>query len=540
MTRRAGLNIPLFSCRSSRSWGIGELPDIEPVSRWLRAGGFSELMILPLGTMPDGESSPYSATSTLAIDPIYVALDDVSDFVRAGGRNALSPEAREALQRAVESRSIRHDDVRLAKREALTLAFDRFLTDEWEQLTPRASMLAAYVARERWWLDDYALFQALSRSMGGRPWRSWPPALVSRDARALDEARRQLASEVLRQQYWQWIAQTQWQDARGRARAADVRVVGDLPFVARDDSPEIWARPNEFQVGVSAGVPPDAFSEDGQDWGLPTYDWAAIAASDYTWIRRRGERAAVLFDGVRVDHVIGLYRTYGRRHDKSAFFTPPNERAQLAQGEAVIGLLAASGLDLIAEDLGSIPDWVRESLARLRVPGCRVVRWEREWHSHEQPFKDPRAYPSVSATMTGTHDTEPMAVWWDELPLHERQLFSRLPVIADSGTEPGAAWSDRLRDAILELAYHSGSDRLFFPVQDLFGWRDRINTPGTVTPDNWTWSLPWPVDRLDTLDVAQERAAFARRLAEAAGRASPTDYTSPRPEAGASGLGTSP
>ena len=85
MSRRAGVNVPLFSCRSTTSWGIGELPDIVPFSRWLQHGGFAELMVLPLGTMPDGETSPYSATSTLAIDPIYISLDDVIDFTRAGG-----------------------------------------------------------------------------------------------------------------------------------------------------------------------------------------------------------------------------------------------------------------------------------------------------------------------------------------------------------------------------------------------------------------------------------------------------------------------
>ena len=519
MSRSAGVNVPLFSCRSTKSWGIGELPDVVPLSRWLQRSGFAEVMVLPLGTMPDGEMSPYSATSTLAIDPIYVSLDDVIDFTRAGGIEALSEEARRALALARESPTIRHDDVRRAKREALAISFNRFLTDEWEQLTPRAAVLAAYVARERWWLDDYALFQALSQSMPGRSWRSWPQPLVSREPRALDEARRQLASDVLEQQYLQWIAQTQWQNARSHARVLGVRVLGDLPFVPRDDSPEIWARADEFQDNVSAGVPPDAFNAEGQDWGLPTYNWEVIAKSGYAWLRRRGERAAVLFDGVRVDHVIGLFRTYGRRPDRSAFFTPSDETAQRVQGEAIMGVLASTGLDLIAEDLGSIPDFIRESLVRLGIPGCRVIRWERHWHTDGLPFRDPSQYPAVSAAMTGTHDTEPVAVWWDELPVKERELFSRLPLVASSGAAgPTAPWSDRLRDAILELAFRAGSDRLFLPIQDLFGWRDRINAPGTVTPHNWTWCLPWPVDRIEASAEASERATFLQRLAEATSR----------------------
>ena len=121
--------------------------------------------------------------------------------------------------------------------------------------------------------------------------------------------------------------------------------------------------------------------------------------------------------------------------------------------------------------------------------------------------------------MTGTHDTEPTALWWDDLPPGERELFARLPVIArSSAAGRNSSWSDRLRDAILELAYGAGSDHLFVPIQDLFGWRDRINTPGTVTPQNWTWCLPWPVDRIEQFDIARERAEFLHELARTTSR----------------------
>jgi 4-alpha-glucanotransferase len=519
--RHAGVSVPLFSARSTSGWGIGEIADLVPLSAWLAEAGCDRVMLLPLGTIRTGETSPYAAASTVSIDPVYIAMDSVIDFEHAGGAERLSPTARDALATARASRAVQYEAVRCAKAEALALAFDEFLRDEWEQFGTRAARMAAFVARERWWLDDYALFQAISAARGGVPWRDWPAPLAERDPRALDEARRLLARDVLRHQYMQWIADEQWQAARGAARERGVAVFGDLPFVASTDSADVWSRSGEFLLDVSAGVPPDAFSETGQDWGLPTYRWDAIAESDYAWIRQRARRLATLFDGIRVDHVIGLFRTYGRPPNGEPFFTPPDEASQRQQGERVLRLIAGSGVEVIAEDLGLVPDFLRASLERLAIPGCKVIRWERDWHAPDKPFFDPAQYPARSATMTGTHDTETVASWWDELPIEDRSALLALPLLADRGLAAGAPWSSRLRDALLELAYSAGSVDLFVPVQDVFGWRDRINTPGTIGPGNWTWCLPVPVDRLQAHPEALERAAFLRRLAGATARGRP-------------------
>jgi 4-alpha-glucanotransferase len=517
--RHAGVNLPLFSARSTGSWGIGEIGDLAPLAEWLGRAAFDRLMLLPLGTIPDGQTSPYSATSTLSIDPIYISISACQDFERAGGVARLSAEALAALEASRQAPAVSHDTVRLAKGEALRVAFEAFRRDEWEQLTPRAAGLAAYVARERWWLDDYALFQALSDASPGVSWRHWPAPLRDRDSAALEEARRQLAADMLRHQYWQWLAESQWQDARSRARQYGVELVGDLPFVASMHSPEVWARADEFLLDVSAGVPPDAFSPTGQDWGLPTYRWDFIARSDYAWIRQRARRMAALFDGIRVDHVIGLYRTYGRPPGGEPFFTPAGEAAQRAQGQAVLRILQESGTSIIAEDLGLVPDFLRESLAELGIPGCKVIRWERDWDAPGHPFVDPRTYPADSAAMSGTHDTEPLCVWWtEECTIADRTALLALPVMQTRGIATAAPWSGAVRDALLDLAYQSGSRHLFLPIQDLFGWPSRINTPGTVGHRNWTWCLPWPVDRLADVPEAAGRAAFLRDLAAAAGR----------------------
>lgn len=519
MARHAGLLLPLFSLRSRVDWGIGELPAVGQFSAWLADAGFDRLMLLPIGTMTGDSSSPYSAASAMAIDPIYIALEACEDLVRVGGVHALSADAAAHLAVARASSVVEYARVRAAKRAALALAFDQFMREEWEPKTTRAAAFAAFLSRERRWLDDYALFQAIRDRLGGRHWREWDERLRSRDPASLDEARRRLGRDVRRQQYWQWIAHTQWLETRAAAHAHGVAIFGDLPFVVSGDSVEAWSRQNEFRLDVSVGVPPDAFSDTGQDWGLPMYRWDVIAASGYQLVRDRVQRMAPLFDGVRVDHLVGLYRTYGRTPQGDPFFVPEDEAAQQRQGEAVLRVFLESGLTVIAEDLGTVPDFVRESMARLGVPGCKVLRWERDWDAPGDPFVDPETYPRVSAAMTGTHDTEPMADWWDAAPLDDREALLELPALrARSLADPSHPWSDPLRDALLEQVYRSRSDELFVPVQDLFGWRDRINTPGTVGDHNWSWRLPWRIDDLAHIPEAIERARFSRQLAAATNR----------------------
>jgi 4-alpha-glucanotransferase len=499
--------LPLFSAVSSRSWGIGDFADLPPLANWLGGAGFSDLMLLPLGTISPGESSPYSAASAMALDPIFIAVPEVEDFRRAGGEAAMATEAKADLLAAVQSTTIQHAAVRRAKDHALDLAFRAFLNDEWSARTMRASQLAAYIVRERWWLDDYALFQAIARSSErSTSWTAWPAELATREPHALAEVRRHLAGEVLRQQYLQWIAEGQWQTARRMAGGAGIRIFGDVPFMVESNSADVWTRAGEFHLDLAAGVPPDSFSATGQDWGLPVYKWEAVAASGFEWLRARARRAAALFDGIRLDHLVGFYRTYARPRAHSAvgagleppanpegFFTPADEPTQLWQGEQVLAAVRESGLTVLAEDLGVIPEFVRASLERLHVPGYKVLRWERDWSAPGQPLIDPARYPRESVAATGTHDTETMAAWWE----------------STAGT-----FDDEVRDKLLTSVLQANSEFAFLPMQDLFGWRDRINTPATVGPHNWTWKLPWPIDQWPDVPDARERAAFCRRAIE--------------------------
>jgi 4-alpha-glucanotransferase len=498
---RRGVLLPLFSAVSSRSWGIGDCGDVAPLVSWLASAGFGDLMLLPLGTMSDGQSSPYSACSAMAIDPIYIDVASLEDFQRAGGIAALDSSARDALDVARASARVNYAAVGHAKSCALDLAFARFQRDEWAALTPRASSLAAYISSERWWLDDYALFRALTRAQGTGNWTTWPAALAQRDPAALADIQHHLQSEVLREQYLQWVVEGQWQQARRVATAAGVRLYGDVPFAVDASSADVWSRAGDFRLDLSAGVPPDAFSATGQDWGLPVYRWDVIAAGGFAWLNARGRRAAALYDGIRLDHLVGFFRTYARTKDGDAGFTPSDEADQRRLGEQVLAAVRASGVDLLAEDLGVIPDFVRIALQDLHVPGYKVFRWERAYDQPGQPFIDPSMYPRESIAATGTHDTETHAEWWPTLTAEEQR----------SAAGRAGPFDPDVRDILLTRVLHAASSRAFIPMADLFGWTDRVNTPATVGDHNWTWRLPWPIDRWPATAEARERAEFCRR-----------------------------
>src|SRR5688572_7800850 len=288
MARGAGILVPLFSIASSRSWGIGEIGDIVHAARWLRSAGQRLLQLLPINEMPPQETSPYSALSAMAIDPQFIALDLLEDFAVLGGEGGLEPEIRARLERVRHSPFVDYPNVRDVKHAVLRRCFSRFRDTEWNAGTPRALAMRAYLTEQAWWLDEYALFRALHARYEERAWTDWPELLRARNPDALAQARLELADDVLYRQYLQWVAGDQWRHAR--EDAGNVALFGDLPFMVSSDSADVWARQDEFRMDASVGVPPDAFSETGQDWGLPGYQWDVLAGRTADWRSDRARR----------------------------------------------------------------------------------------------------------------------------------------------------------------------------------------------------------------------------------------------------------
>ncbi len=517
---------PLFSLTSTGSWGVGEFLDLPRFAQWLQSAGQAFVQILPITEIPDAETSPYSGLTAMALDPIYISLPALEDFESIGGERWFSHDDRGAIDRMRGGSRVEHRYVRPFKTRWLRRAFERFTDVEIARRTPRAQRFTAFMQDEAWWLDDYALFQALRGRHASRPWWHWPKPLARRDAEALTQARRDLGAEIDYRKYVQWVAAEQW--AQARRQSEPLQIFGDVPFMISGDSPDVWTEQEEFRFDGTVGVPPDAFSETGQDWGLPPWRWEVMAENDFQWMRRRARRSASLFDGLRLDHLVGLYRTFVRPLDPTVkpFFTPEDEAAQIELGERLVGLYQESGAEIVAEDLGTVPEFVRESLRRLGVPGFKVFRWERHWWTEGQPFVDPPGYPEASVATTGTHDTEPLACWWEDLSPEERGLILQIPAVRRYLSEPAASDSLRMsealprevNDALVRALVDAGSRLTILPMQDVFGWRDRINTPARVDDENWTWRLRWPVDRLGEIEEARARAEALASWTRAAGR----------------------
>lgn len=537
--RVSGVTIPLFSIRSRRSFGIGEIGDLPELGALLAEAGFSLIQLLPLGEISGGETSPYGALSAFGIDPIYISYADVPDLSPADLRRAIGgEEGALLLEQARGARGVDYKKVRTLKERALSFSFDVFEKGDLKKGGLRAAALAAFVGQNEWWLADYALFRALKDAHGGSAWWDWPSGLKAREPAALEEAKKKLWREILRYQYAQWIAHSQWAEATAKLRARGVAVMGDLPFMVGGDSADVWSNQGEFRVDHSVGVPPDQFDEDGQDWGLPPYAWDAMRGNGFAWLKRRARYTSALYDRFRIDHLVGFYRTYMRPMDKrrneetgklvKGSFDPAEEKAQLAHGEQVVTVMrdaaAEGGAALVAEDLGSVPDFVRASLTRLGVAGYKVLIWEKD----AAVFRDPTKYPDVSVGCFGTHDTASVAVWWEGLDAAERKAVLAIPGLAGgtakgqgqgSAEALGEAFTPAVHRALLDLIHGSRSELTLLLIQDVLGSRERINTPSTVGEQNWTFRLPGTVADLRADREVQAILAMVRESIAKSGRA---------------------
>ena len=434
------------------------------------------LPVAPLG----GGASPYDSPSAFAGSPLLISLELLCDRGLLERSEIVDPGRFASGRRAHYAAAIAYRERRLRK------AFARF---DARQGDGERRELAEFVERERAWLPDYTLFRALKSAHSLAPWTTWPAELKTRQPAALERARRELAAEVRYHEFLQFEFSRQWSKLKNYANWRGVKLLGDVPMFVAHDGSDVWANQSIFQLDelgerrVVAGVPPDYFSQDGQRWGNPLYDWDALRRTGYAWWIARFKATLERFDALRLDHFIGFHRCWEiPGHAQSAregrFVSVPGEEFFQKVEEAL------GGLPFIAEDLGLLTPEVARLRDRFGLPGMRVLEFAFVDTSRDY---QPHRFPKQAVVYTGTHDNDTVVGW---LSAYERASAEhevralraeRQRALAYAGSDGREAHWDMIRVALMSVA-----NTAIFPLQDLLGLgtEARMNVPGTPA-GNW-------------------------------------------------------
>jgi 4-alpha-glucanotransferase len=455
------------------SGGIGDLgPAAYKFVDWLAAGRQTLWQVLPLG--PVGHSnSPYSCTSAFAGNVLMISLDRLAD------RGLID---RERVEAAPDGDSlVDFESVRAHKLPLLREAARSFLLSASGEARKRYQ---DFCRQNHLWLEDYALFSALRERFGHQAWNSWPEEIVRRHPEAITRLRKQLHEQLEEERFLQFAFFEQWQALRSHCRELGVRVIGDVAIFVNYDSADVWTHPEIFRLKddlspeVVSGCPPDAFSETGQRWGNPLYDWDALKSRGYNWWIKRIRWAIETCDIIRLDHFRGFEAYWEIPADE-----PTAAHGRWAQGpneDLFKALRSALGdLPLIAEDLGYITPEVTDLRKELDIPGMKVLQFgfvDRGAHKYL-----PHRFQRNAVVYTGTHDNDTTVGWWNSSATEdEKRQASAYMGIGDDGVH----W------AFIRAALTSVANLAVLQVQDVLGLGSeaRMNVPSQRT-GSWSWRL---------------------------------------------------
>jgi 4-alpha-glucanotransferase len=429
---------------------------------FLARSGITVWQMLPLGpTHSDG--SPYQALSAHACETSLLSLDWLHD------------------RKLLPKLPVQHDVA--AHRASLESAWTHFAKTKPAALHEQ---FQTFCTQQAEWLDDYALFMALREQQDDQPWTHWPAPLRDREAKALQRARKDLQQRIGFYQFGQFVFFQQWADLKAYAAGHGVLLFGDLPIYVALDSADVWAQRELFMLDESgqprfvAGVPPDYFSETGQRWGNPQYDWRAMQKQDFKWWQQRLQTQLELFDLVRVDHFRGFEAFWEIKAEEE---TAINGRWVKAPGKKLLQSLHNffHSLPLVAEDLGVITDEVTALREKFQLPGMKILQFAFDGNPKNAYL--PHNHEFNSVVYTGTHDNDTTLSWYELLDDHTRKLLHLY--IANRDDEP-MPW------ALIRTAFASVACLTVVPMQDVLGLGqgERMNTPGT-TEGNWQWRFIW-------------------------------------------------
>jgi 4-alpha-glucanotransferase len=470
--------------------GIGDFgPAAYQFLDFLAASRQGLWQVLPLGPPANG-NSPYSSTSAFAGNPLLISLERLAD------RGWVEHSQLDGILEAVGP--IDYDEVRAHKLPLLVKAARNFLDSARMEAHAR---FERFSAENAWWLEDYVLYDTLRDRYGQRSWKYWPTELARRQAKALETARAELASEIAIRRVIQFFFWEQWHALRQYCAQKSIRVVGDIAIFVDYDSADVWAQRelwrlrDDLEPEAVSGVPPDAFSATGQRWGSPLYNWDAMRSQGYKWWVQRLRWATRTCDLIRLDHFRGF----------AQFWEIPAADETAMHGRWVDGPRddlfnkleeELGGLPFFAEDLGYITPDVIALRERHHIPGMAVLQFG---------FGNPGAHAYLPHRLTpdrvvytGTHDNDTTVGWWNSSATD----YEKRSALAYLGcSEDGINW------AMIRAAQGSPAGLSVVPLQDVLGLGSeaRLNTP-SMPAGNYLWRYQPGALRPE---LAQKLAALA-------------------------------
>ncbi len=495
MKRLAGILMPISSLPSPH--GIGSLGrEAYRFVDFLHGAGCGLWQVLPLQPTGFGDS-PYQSCAASALNPYFIDLDML---VRGG---LLTKQ--EASAGDVPGERVDYGNLYRTRMPILRKAFARFdqTLPEWQAFTEKGEY------------RDYALFAALKEQFGGASFEEWGE-FAGYDETRVRQFEREHLEEVRFYEFTQFVFLAQWRRLKAYANARAVRIVGDIPFYVARDSVEMWKYKRELFVldeegkpSEQAGVPPDAFSETGQLWGNPVYDWGRMRENGYAWWKERIRRALALYDILRIDHFIGFIRYYSvPEGEKDARFGQWNK----GPGKELFeGFLHSP---IVAEDLGLVTEEVRRGIDEIGFPGMKILQHAFDGdpaNEHKPSNTTDRFY-----AYTGTHDNVTLFTRIHETRGKERErMFLDMRAECKKAGVPFRVSSDRaVCRTVMRLLFASPARAVLLPMQDVLYLPDeaRINRPSVVSELNWSYRFKKSDFESNVRDRLHALAAESGRL----------------------------
>ncbi len=492
--RRSGILLPVSSLPSQ--YGIGSFSkEAYRFIDFLYESGQTYWQILPLGPTGYGDS-PYQSFSTFAGNPYYIDLETLVN------KGYITAEDCYRYDFGKDKYTVDYEKIYLSRFKILYQAFEKSEIGKKHEFQ-------AFIKKNQFWLDDYALYMAVKKSFNGKSFAEWDEDIKKRRPEAMRAYKERYAKEIEFYQFQQYEFFVQWKKLKKYANEKNIEIIGDIPIYVAFDSADTWANPELFQFDrectpiAVAGCPPDAFSRTGQLWGNPLYNWAYHKKTAYAWWMQRIAYCYELYDIVRIDHFRGFDEYYAIPYGSA---TAEHGKWERGPGYDIFKTMKKTMGEkrVIAEDLGFLTQSVIELVKKTGYPGMKILQFA--FDSREESDYLPHNYNKNSIVYTGTHDNDTTVGWYKKLNREDKKFAREYLDIADDTPANVVVWT------FIRAALSSVSDTAIIPLQDYLELDEtaRMNIPSTLG-NNWKW-------RMNTTDMNSNLAERIKKLTKIYGR----------------------